>query len=371
MIQIDGSIGEGGGQVLRTALSLATITCQPVTLKNIRKGRTKPGLMAQHLKAVDAAAAISHAGVEGAMLGSTQLRFEPGEIRSGRYRFEIGTAGSTLLVLQTIFIPLSLASSASSVIIYGGTHVPWSPSFHYADLLWLPTLRRMGFDGQIQLGLAGFYPQGGGRISAIIRPAAPLRPLNLTQRGTSLGVRGISAVANLPVNIAERQKRQAILRLEAIRNQLGLQPARIRTLRLPSQVKGTFLLLLAEFEKTACCYSGLGELHKPAERVADEAVDALIDFIESGGAIDQYLADQFLLPLSLVEGESQFYTCQVTSHLLTNAEIIRAFLPVEIDIQGKQGSPGLVRVHANGIPGSRRDSKPASSTSRPSHEHAA
>ena len=172
MIQIDGSMGEGGGQVLRTALSLSVITGQPVTLTHIRQGRSKPGLMAQHLKAVDAAAAISRASVEGAALGSTQLRFEPGEIRSGRYRFEIGTAGSTLLVLQTIFTPLSLASSASSIIIYGGTHVSWSPSFHYVDLMWLPTLRRMGFDAQLKLDLAGFYPPGGGRISATIRPAA-------------------------------------------------------------------------------------------------------------------------------------------------------------------------------------------------------
>jgi RNA 3'-phosphate cyclase len=371
MIQIDGSMGEGGGQVLRTALSLAVITGQPVTLKNIRQGRIKPGLMAQHLKAVDAAAAISYASVEGAALGSTQLRFEPGEIRSGRYRFDIGTAGSTLLVLQTIFVPLSLATGASSIILYGGTHVSWSPCFHYVDLLWLPTLRQMGFDGQLQLDKAGFYPQGGGRISATVRPAASLRPLSLTERGASLRLGGISAVANLPVSIAERQKRQTILRLEAMRNQIGLPPARIHTLLLPSKVKGTFLLLLAEFEKTACCYTGLGELRKPAERVADEAVDSLLKFFKSGGAIDQYLADQFLLPLSLVEGESQFYTCQVTSHLLTNAEVIRAFLPVEIDIQGEEGSPGLVRVRANGIPGRQRGSQSNSSTAYPSHERPA
>ena len=132
-----------------------------------------------------------------------------------------------------------------------------------------------------------------------------------------------------------------------------------------------FLLLLAEFEKSACCYSGLGELRKPAERVADEAVDALIKFVESGGAIDQYLADQILLPLSLVQGESQFHTCQVTSHLLTNAEIMRAFLPVEIDIQGEPGSPGLVRVRASGIPGNRASNKPANTSSDPSHERAA
>jgi RNA 3'-phosphate cyclase len=369
VIRIDGSLGEGGGQVLRTALSLAVITGKPVTLEHIRQGRKKPGLMAQHLKAVDAAAAISRASVEGAALGSTELRFEPGEIRSGRYRFEIGTAGSALLVLQTIFTPLSLASSASSIIIYGGTHVPWSPCFHYVDLLWLPMLRRIGFDALLKLDLAGFYPQGGGRISATIRPAATLRPLILTQRGASARVSGISAVANLPVGIAERQKRQAVLRLEATRKTTGLPAAHIRTLQLPSKVKGTFLLLLAQFENTACCYTSLGELHKPAERVADQAVDALLRFMDSGGAIDQYLADQLLLPLSLVEGESQFHTCQVTSHLLTNAEIIRLFLPVEIVIQGEEGSPGLVRVHASGIAGKRQGGQTAGKNSFLSHEH--
>lgn len=354
MIRIDGSMGEGGGQVLRTALSLAVITGMPVTLERIRLGRKKPGLMAQHLKAVDAATAICRASVEGAALGSTQLRFEPGEIRSGRYRFDIGTAGSALLVLQTIFTPLSLANSASSIIINGGTHVPWSPCFHYVDLLWLPTLRSMGFDALLNLDLAGFYPRGGGRISATIRPAASLRPLNLTQRGASLRVDGISAVANLPVGIAERQKRQAVLRLEATRKTTGLSATRVRILQLRSKVKGTFLLLLAQFENSACCYTSLGELHKPAERVADQAVNALLKFMQSDGAIDQYLADQLLLPFSLVEGESQFYTCQITSHLLTNAEVIRLFLPVEIVIQGGEGSPGLVRVCANGIPGKGR-----------------
>ena len=369
MIRIDGSMGEGGGQVLRTALSLAVITGNPVTLEHIRLGRRKPGLMAQHLKAVDAAAAISRASVEGAALGSTQLRFEPGEIRSGRYRFDIGTAGSALLVLQTIFTPLSLASSASSIIIYGGTHVPWSPCFHYVDLLWLPTLRRIGFDALLQRDLAGFYPQGGGRISATIRPAASLRPLTLTQRGASVRVDGISAVANLPVGIAERQKRQAVLRLKATRKTMGLPAVRVHTLQLPSKVKGTFLLLLAQFENTACCYTSLGELHKPAERVADQAVDDLLKFMESSGAIDQYLADQLLLPLSLVEGESQFHTCQVTSHLLTNAEVIRLFLPAEIVIQGEVGSPGMVRVHASGISGKGRGGQTAGATSFLSHEH--
>jgi RNA 3'-terminal phosphate cyclase len=142
-------------------------------------------------------------------------------------------------------------------------------------------------------------------------------------------------------------------------------------LQMPAKVKGTFLLLLAEFEKSACCYTSLGELHKPAERVADEAVDALLEFVASGGAIDQYLADQILLPLSLVRGESRFRTCQVTSHLTTNAEVLRAFLPVEIDIQGEEGSPGLVRIRAYGIPGRQQGDHPASPNPHPADERPA
>ena len=337
MIEIDGSIGEGGGQVLRSALALSILTGQALRITNIRARRSKPGLMAQHLKAVDAAAAISKARVQGAALNSRQLVFEPTEIRSGRYKFDIQTAGATTLVLQTIFLPLSRASSASSVIITGGTHVPWSPSYHYLELNWLPLLIEMGFDAQISLDQAGFYPQGGGRISAVIRPAGIIQPLNLTRRGQLLRLQGISAVANLPLSIAERQKRQALRRLEKLR-------PHIKTLQMPARFKGTLLLLFAEFESGRACFFGLGKLGKPAEQVADEAVDGLEAFLETDGTVDPYLADQLLLPLCLANGPSELRTSRVSEHLLTNAAILRAFLPVEIDIQAGLGEPGLVRV---------------------------
>lgn len=339
MIQIDGSIGEGGGQVLRSALALSVITRQAVNLTNIRARRSRPGLMPQHLKAVDAAAAVSSASVTGAGLGSTSLEFQPAQIRSGRYKFDIGTAGATTLVLQTIFLPLSLASSASTVIITGGTHVPWSPSFHFLDFHWLPYLQQAGYQAQLSLDLAGFYPPGGGRISAVIRPTGRIDSLHLLQRGELVRIQGLSAVANLDLSIADRQKRQALRRLENLH-----LPAKIKTIQLPSHNKGTLLLLLAEFESGRACYFALGELGKPAERVADEAVDALEAFLATDGAIDQYLADQLLLPLSLSSSPSEFRTSQVTQHLLTNAEIVKAFLPVQMEIQGEAGQPGLVRI---------------------------
>ncbi len=347
-VEIDGALGEGGGQVLRSCLALSVLTGKPCHIFNIRAGRKKPGLMAQHLSAVDAAAAVSRATVDGARMHSTELVFHPGTIHSGRYKFEINTAGAATLVLQTVFLPLSLADSSSSIIVTGGTHVPWSPCFHYVDLHWLPYLHQMGFDAQIKLDRAGFYPQGGGRFDATIRPCGQIAPLKLTKRGALRRITGLSAVANLPISIAERQKRQAVQRLLKLNWGNNSPALRIRTSEIQSHGKGTLLLLLAEFEGGRCCYYGLGEVGKPAERVADETVDALLAFLESGAAIDQYLADQLLLPLCLANGPSELHTSQVTSHLLTNAAILRTFLPVEINVDGEIGQPGNVHIFPGG-----------------------
>jgi RNA 3'-phosphate cyclase len=344
LIEIDGAMGEGGGQVLRSSLTLSILTGKPIFIRNIRSNRSKHGLLAQHLKSVDAAAAVSKAQVEGAGLGSTSLTFRPSTVHSGRYRFDINTAGATSLVFQTIFIPLSQASAASSVIITGGTHVRWSPCYHYLALHWLPYVQRMGFDADIELDTAGFYPQGGGRINTVIHPATTIVPLNLVRRGKLIRISGISVVANLDREIAERQKRQAVGRLGSISEKLGQPEIQIKIDEFPSPTKGTVLLLLAEFENGSACYYALGELGKPAERVADEAVDALLAFFDTDATLDQHLADQLILPLSLATGPSLIHTNQVTQHLLTNAEIIRIFLAVDISIDGDRGKPGIIRV---------------------------
>jgi RNA 3'-terminal phosphate cyclase (ATP) len=340
MIEIDGSLGEGGGQILRTSLTLSILTRQPVHLTHIRRGRKKPGLQPQHLKAVDAAAAISKAEVEGAHLHASEITFIPQEIRSGRYRFEIGTAGSTSLVLQTVLIPLSMTSSASTVIIGGGTHVPWSPSFHYLQLHWLPFLNEMGFNAAIQLDAAGFYPGGGGRISATIRPIpSHPAPLQLEVRGRLLQISGISAVSNLPISIADRQKRQALRRLQAHCSEL-----RIKTTELPSPGKGTMLLLAAQFEHGRAVFAALGALGKSSEQVADEAVDDLLAFLESEAAVDEHLADQLLLPLALAKGTTSFTTPRITPHLRTNAAVLQAFLPLKIRLEEPDQGPAKVEI---------------------------
>jgi RNA 3'-phosphate cyclase len=339
VLTIDGSFGEGGGQILRSSLALSLITGKPFSMTNIRRHRAKPGLMAQHLKAVEAAGAVGMARVEGAQLGSQALVFAPTSVSSGNFHFDIGTAGSTSLVLQTILAPLSFASASSTITLIGGTHVPWSPCFHFLELHWVYYMRRIGFHIRLELEAAGFYPQGGGRVRAAVQPVATLSPLCLTKRGPLRRIRGISAVANLNLSVAERQKLQALKRLSEVS-----KAVEIEILSLPSPSKGTLVLLLAEFENSQCCFYGLGALGKPAERVADEAVGEFLDFLATDGTVDHYLADQLILPLALASGASELRTSKVTQHLATNAEIVKIFLPAAIEIDGEIGQPGSVRI---------------------------
>ena len=339
MIKIDGSQGEGGGQLVRSALTLSLLTGERVQIDNIRANRSNPGLSHQHLAAVKAAQTIGKGEVDGGKLGSTKLEFYPRTIQPGRYRFNIGTAGATTLVLQTVFLPLSMAKATSSIKITGGTHVPWSPSYDYLEMQWLPYMNKLGFEAYISLDLAGFYPKGGGQIHGRIKPIESIYPLEILDRGPLKQIRGISAVANLDRRIAERQRNQVIRRLG---DKYRLNDIRIR--QLPSNFKGTIMLLLGEFEFSQCCYFSLGKPGKPAERVADEAINALESFMATNGAIDEYLADQLLLPLAFASGRSHFRSTKLTNHLITNADLIREFINVEIDIDGEIGQPGLVTI---------------------------
>jgi RNA 3'-terminal phosphate cyclase (ATP) len=341
MIYVDGSMGEGGGQVLRTALALALLTGKPFRIEDIRAGRPKPGLAAQHLKSVEAAAAVGQTRVEGATKGAAALTFAPEGIRPGAYRFDVGTAGATSLVLQTVAIPLALAPGESLLTITGGTHVPCSPSFHYLREQWVPALRGLGFRLEVDLVRPGFYPRGGGEIGARLGPAAgPPAALRAMAPGRLLRVKGTSAAARLDPCTAERQARRARERLSA----LGV-PVEVETARVDAPSPGTFLFLDALFERGRFCATGLGERGKPAERVADEAVAEVEAFLGSGAAIDPHLADQLLLPLTLAPGDSEFTTARVTRHLTTNAAVFRLFLPkVGIEIEGEEGSPGRVVV---------------------------
>ncbi|MFQ5604280.1 MAG: RNA 3'-terminal phosphate cyclase, partial [bacterium] len=327
MIILDGAAGEGGGQILRTALSLSALTGQPFEIKNIRANRPKPGLRAQHLKCVQAAGAICQARVSGDRLHSSRLTFSPGAIKAGNYHFEIGTAGSTSLVLQTIFYPISFAQQNSTISITGGTHVPWAPCFHYLQRQWLPFMQRLGFRAKLQMEQAGFYPKGRGKIIAEIKPIKSIQPLTLLTRGNLLSIHGVSAFANLPRSVAERQNQQ-IRRM--LQNEIdGLE---LEILQMPAFGKNTLMLLLGKYEHSQCCYDALGAPGKPAENVAREAAQKLLAFFASGGVFDEYLADQILIPFALAEGRSAFETPKITRHLLTNIEVIKLFLATEIKV---------------------------------------
>lgn len=339
MIRLDGSFGEGGGQILRTALTLSLITGTPFEIVNIRARRKKPGLMAQHVKCVEAATLISSARVKGDKISSMHLVFEPGEVVPGEFRIDIGTAGATSLVLQTIYLPLALKKRESALTITGGTHVEWSPSFHFLALHWMEYLRKIGFQIKLKLERAGFYPQGDGIIKAEIFPAPNLARLDLINRGGLIKISGISAVANLDFSIAERQRTQTLKRLERLEYvpQISIE-------NMPSRFKNTMMLLLAEFENGSGCFTALGAIGKRAEKVADEAVDDLIEYLHSSGGVDPYLADQLILPLSLVNGESKYSASKITNHLVTNAEVVMKFLNVQIKVERQIDDSGQVKI---------------------------
>jgi RNA 3'-terminal phosphate cyclase (ATP) len=342
-IELDGSFGEGGGQILRSSLTLSLLTGKPFRLHNIRAGRPKPGLQPQHLMSVRAAAAVCGASLLGASKNSSELTFQPGEVVAGSYRFDIGTAGATGLVLQTIALPLALRGrDPSEVTITGGTHVKASPCFHFLETTWAGYLRLFGLSLSLTMRRSGFYPRGGGEIHAHIQPIAALRAAKITEAlGAVEKMHGFSAAAGLEATIAERQARRAVTRLK----QANLKPD-IRIEKWQGG-PGTVIALILPSQPVPTLFFGLGERGKPAERVADEAVDDLFAYIDAdGGAVDPHSADQLLLPLVFADGESAYATTCVTQHLLTNIEVVRLFVDREIQCEGDEGEPGRVTIRA-------------------------
>jgi RNA 3'-terminal phosphate cyclase (ATP) len=344
---IDGAHGEGGGQILRTALSLSVITGRSVTLVNIRAGRPKPGLAAQHLTAIRAAAALCAAEVTGDELGALTLTFLPQVTACpGYYIFDVaearegGSAGAVALVLQTILLPLALADGQSTVTLVGGTHVRSSPSFDYVREVWLPILGKMGVSAELDLTQAGWFPIGKGKMTARIAGGARLlRPIDCRQRGDLVRVWGRALTANLPSHVAQRMMDHAGKLLAAN----GLT-AHISGDCVTSACAGAALFLGAEYAQGRAGITALGERGKPAETVAEEAVDALLACHRSGAAFDAHLADQLIVPAALAAGPSVFTTERVTSHLLTNAWVVEQFGLAQVEALRQEGGVGLVSV---------------------------
>jgi RNA 3'-terminal phosphate cyclase (ATP) len=342
MLTIDASQGEGGGQVVRTALALSVALGCPVRLRGIRSRRPRPGLQPQHLAVVRALAAIGSAEVSGDALDSTEITFVPRALREGTYRFDIGairgSAGSASLLFQAMLLPLARAAQPSCLSLVGGTHVPWSPPVHYVTGVFLPALRRIGLEAEVTLHRWGWYPRGSGEISATILPSRNWNGVRLEGPGPSPRITGVSAVSRLPVHIAERQRGQAIERLR----QRGLQ-AEIALVEDREALGPGTLLFLSVIEAGALAgFSALGRRGVRAETVADESVDALFAYLDSGAAVDDHLADQLVPFLALARGPSSFTCPTRSSHLETVARLVELFLPVRVSLGA--GRPVEVRV---------------------------
>ena len=328
MLTIDGSQGEGGGQILRTALALSLVTGTPFRIEQIRARRSKPGLLRQHLTAVNAAVVVGGAEVDGATLGSATLVFRPGAVKPGEYRFAIGTAGSTGLVFQTVLPGLLTGAAPSTLTLEGGTHNPAAPPFDFLARAFLPLIGRMGPRVEAVLGRPGFYPAGGGQCTFRITPTPRLAPLALLERG-AIKRRGARAmVARLPRQIADRE-------LVVVRNRLGWSDEELAAVVVDGGARGpgNVLLLEVESEHLTEVFSAFGEIGVRAEAVAERAVQEARRYLATGVPVGPNLADQLLLPLALA-GAGAFRTIGLSSHSRTNLDVIRAFVANHISVTG-------------------------------------
>jgi len=339
VLTIDGSLGEGGGQILRTALALSLVSGTPFTIEKIRGGREKPGLLRQHLTAVNAAVAVGEAEAEGATLGSQTLVFRPRAVKPGDYRFAIGTAGSTGLVIQTVLPALLIASGPSTLTLEGGTHNPAAPPFDFLERAFLPLVASMGPRVSAVLNCPGFYPAGGGRCTVSILPAARLEPLTLLERGAIKRRQARALVARLPRQIADRE-------LAVVRTRLGWSEDELETVIVDGSAPGpgNVLLLEIESEHLTEIFCGFGEVGTRAESVAEHATKEARRYLAAGVPVGVHLADQLLVPLALAGGGS-FRTIGLSSHSRTNLDVIRLFLPTRITAKGDRDD---VLVEAGG-----------------------
>jgi RNA 3'-terminal phosphate cyclase (ATP) len=337
MLDIDGSFGEGGGQILRSSLALAITTGRPVRLSNIRARREKPGLMRQHLTAVSAAAAICNGRAVGAAVGSTDLTFEPGKVVPGDYTFAIGTAGSTTLVLQTILPSLLTARGPSTVTLEGGTHNPLAPPYEFLARAYLPLVNRMGPRVEATLERAGFAPGGGGRLRIVIMPAVNLAGFDLLERGAITHRSARALVANLPHNIGDRERK-------TVHERLGWDKSLTEVVELRDVVgPGNVLLIEIGSEQVTEVFSGFGSRGTSAEQVAENAVRPVSEYLATDVPVGEYLADQLLLPLALA-GRGSFRTLPLSLHATTHIELIRKFLEVRVTTESDGAAAQFVRI---------------------------
>jgi len=322
MIDIDGSQGEGGGQVLRTSLGLSMVTGKPFRIRNVRAGRKKPGLLRQHLTAATAAARICSARIVGAELGSKDLVFEPGPVTPGKYHFAVGTAGSATLVLQAVLPALLRAGGPTALALEGGTHNPFAPPYPFLALSYLPVLNRMGARVNAELLRPGFYPAGGGKLAVRVEPVNELQPLRLDERGAVRSIRATILIAHLPANSIGPRERAVLLReLDLREHAVEIKPCDT------SAGPGNVVYVTVECENMTAVFSAFGARGRSSESVAGDAAAQVRAYLESGVPVDEHLADQLLIPMALA-GAGGFTTVAPSSHTQTNIRVIEQFLDV-------------------------------------------
>ena len=324
-VTIDGSMGEGGGQILRTSLALSMIMGRPLKMERIRAGRKKSGLQRQHLVALKAAQEISAAAVQGAEIGSSEIHFAPGRVTGGTYKFSIGSAGSVTLVLQTVLPALMLAGESSHLILEGGTHNPWAPPVDFLEKVFLPVLNRMGPTVTTSLERYGFYPAGGGCLHVNIEPVSELARIDLIERGQIRESKATAIVACLPESIGDREVR-------FVKDNLDIDDLHVAVNQVVSPGPGNVLFIEIVCDGITEMITSFGKRGVASETVAMDAVKEARSYITSGAPVGPYLADQLLIPMTLAK-EGSFRTCPLTQHTLTNIDVIKRFIDISIEVR--------------------------------------
>ena len=320
MIEIDGSYGEGGGQVLRTAVSMAAVLGKEVKISDIRAGRPTPGMMAQHVTSVDAVARLSDAEVEGLFVGSKEVVFRPGRLVGGEFEFDIGTAGSIPLVVQACLLPAALSSGVVSIIARGGTDVKWSPPVDYLTLVHAPLAAKFGVLFDMDVVHRGFYPEGGGEVKVEIHRIGGLKGARVASRGDVSEVAGTAFSQNLPEHVTKRLKHAAMKRL------VDIGQVRIAVDARRGHSTGAGIVLAARCENTVVGVGSLGEKGVPAERVGETCADDLSESLASGATVDEYALDQVLAYMAVASSPSSFLVEEITPHAETNMWVIEKFV---------------------------------------------
>ncbi len=356
MIEVDGSYGEGGGQILRTAVSLGGALGREVRIFNIRAGRSQPGLRPQHLTGVKAAAEMCNAQLTGSEVGSIELVFKPSKLRAGQFRFDVGTAGSITLVLQTLMPLLAYSPGRVEVEIIGGTDVKWSPPIDYFIHVALPVLGKLGITCQLEVLRRGHYPRGGGQVRLTTTPVESFKPITGMDPGTVVRIRGVSHAVGLPRHVAERQSQTA--RKILIEKGLPEPDIVIDYSEAKSNLgAGSGLALWVEPEGGAILGAdSLGERGKPAEEVGEEAAVRLVEEIESGAFLDRHMGDMIIPYLALADGISEVSVSQITQHTLTNLKVAEWLAGVRFEVEGQLGTKGRLRAAGLGLRGSSSSS---------------